>query len=188
LIDVPIADRPVAGHTVRVELFGRTEAMSRELPGSITPVLRDKPRAKDFLAGFLDAVVLSMLPGHHGPAVYRAEILTTRIDIDPSECCRTFRGIDQEQARLFLSTLLADLLCGPHVYLLPCEAVFNYLEKKTPIASSVERMKENEFEICSSRYGPVPNFASYDPPDDAEAQQIIERRFGLYRDSGGIAG
>ena len=49
---------------VRVELHGRTELIMDELPASITPVVRDKATEKDFLAGFLDAVVLSLLPGH----------------------------------------------------------------------------------------------------------------------------
>ena len=98
-------------------------------------------------------------------------------------------GIDEECARKFLTTLLADLLSGPHAYLLPCEAVFEYLgEKKTSIESSVERMKEDDRESCSSRYGPVPNFEQYDPLDEDKAREIIERRFGLFRDSGGMAG
>ncbi len=47
-------------------------------------------------------------------------------------------------------------------------------------------MKESENEPCSSRYGPVPNFEEYDPPRDDEARQMIERRFGLFRESGGM--
>ena len=54
------------------------------------------------------------------------------------------------------------------------------------LQSSVEEMKENENKSCSSRYGPVPNFEEYDPPDDDEARIIIERRFGLFRESGGM--
>ena len=47
-------------------------------------------------------------------------------------------------------------------------------------------MKENESEPCSSRYGPVPNFEEYDPPDEDEARRMIERRFGLFLESGGM--
>ena len=47
-------------------------------------------------------------------------------------------------------------------------------------------MKENDNKSCSSRYGPVPNFEEYDPPGDDEARQIIERRFGLFLESGGM--
>ena len=82
-----------------------------------------------------------------------------------------FHGIDQAKAREFLTNLLADLLGGSHAYLLPCEAVFDYLSKNRSIESSVEEMKENENKSCSSRYGPVPNFEEYDPPGAAEAKQ-----------------
>jgi len=188
-IDVPLADGPDGPRTVRVELFGRTEIISPKLPGSITLVVRDSVKDKDFLAGFLDAVILSMLPGHHDPAAYHAHVITTTDKGDSSKYRRTFRGIDEEHARKFLTTLLADLLSGPHAYLLPCEAVFKYLgEKKTSVESSIERMKEDERESCSSRYGPVPNFEQYNPPDEDKAREIIERRYGLFRDSGGIAG
>ena len=49
-------------------------------------------------------------------------------------------------------------------------------------------MKDNERQACSSRYGPVPNFAIYNPPDVEKAHGIIERRFGLFRDAGGLSG
>jgi len=188
-IDVPLAHGPDGPRTVRVELFGRTEIISPELPGSITLVVRDSVKDKDFLAGFLDAVILSMLPGHHDPGAYHAHIITTKSKGDSSACRRTFLGIDEGRARKLLTTLLADLLSGPHAYLLPCEAVFKYLgEKRTSIESSVERMKEDSRESCSSRYGPVPNFEQFDPPDENTAREIIERRYGLFRDSGGIVG
>ena len=47
-------------------------------------------------------------------------------------------------------------------------------------------MKENDRSACSSRYGPVPNIEQYQAPDEDEAQEMIDRRFGLFRDSGGI--
>jgi exodeoxyribonuclease V gamma subunit len=186
VLDIPLGDglRPV-----RVELFGRTEIVSPELPASITLVVRDEPKDRDFLAGFLDAVILSTLAGHHDPAAYHAHIITTSNKGDSSKYRRTFHGIDEGHARKFLTELLTDLLNGPHAYLLPCEAAFKYLgEKQTSIGSSVEQMKENDREACSSRYGPVPDFEQYDPPAEQEAREMIERRFGLFRDSGGMAG
>ena len=66
------------------------------------------------------------------------------------------------------------------------DAVAALLAKGEPIGTSVERMKEDERERCSSRYGPVPDFASYDAPDEAEALRMIDRRFGLFRDTGGM--
>ncbi len=61
-IEAPIVlDVPVCGGTqpIRVKLHGCTELVADELPASITPVVKDRPAEKDFLAGFLDAVVLS---------------------------------------------------------------------------------------------------------------------------------
>jgi exodeoxyribonuclease V gamma subunit len=189
LIDVPVTGGANGLQTVRVELFGRTEIVSRTLPASITPVIRKTAGLKDFLAGFLDAVILSMLPGHHDPAEYHAHVLTNGVDHEPSGHQVTFRGIDERQARAFLTTVLADLLSGPHSYLLPCEAVFDYLgEKKKPIRSSIEWMKVSDREPCSSRHGPVPDFARYNPPVEEVAREMIERRFGLFRDSGGVSG
>jgi exodeoxyribonuclease V gamma subunit len=190
LLDIPLTsepDGPGGPPTVLVELFGRTEIIRAQPPASITPVLRDKPRLKDFLAGFLDAVILSMVPSPHDRSTYNAYIITNSSDVGSSRCSRTFSGIDQVRARTFLVTVLSDLLSGAHPYLLPCEAVFDYLgEKQILIESSVERMKEDAYQPCSSRYGPVPGFERYAPPDPEHARELIERRFGLFRDAGGM--
>jgi exodeoxyribonuclease V gamma subunit len=183
VVDVPV--RP-GFPPVRVELHGRTELVVAELPASITPMMKDTPTEKDFLAGFLDAVVLSLLPGQSAADSHHAHVIPGGDTADLAKSHRVFRGIDQAKAREFLTNLLADLLGGSHAYLLPCEAVFDCLSRKRSIESSVEEMKENDNKACSSRYGPVPNFEEYDPPDYEEAQRIINRRFGLFVESGGL--
>ena len=187
VLDVPLGS---SARPIRVELFGRTEITSRKLPGSLTPVLRTSATEKDFLRGFLDAVVLSLLHGHHDLAEYHADVIHLPDKNKNLMQRRTFRGIAPARAREFLITILGDLFGGPHAYLLPCEAVFDYLSEKThtPIEASVERMKDNDRQACSSRYGPVPNFEQYDAPDKEKAHSIIERRFGLFRDAGGLSG
>jgi exodeoxyribonuclease V gamma subunit len=164
LIDVPLEN---GSRPVRVELHGRTELVVGELPASITPVVRDEPQEKDFLAGFLDAVVLSLLPGHHVRDKYHAHVIPGSAGANLSTSHRVFHGIDELRAREYLM-------------------VFEYVSKKRSIESSIEEMKENENKSCSSRYGPVPNFEAYDPPDEEEAHRIIERRFGLFREAGGL--
>ena len=154
----------------------------------MTPIVRDKANDKDFLAGFLDAVTLSLLPGHHDPAEYHAHVIPNAQGIDASKTHRILHNIDEFRARTFLTDLLVDMLGAPHAYLLPCEAVFEHFLKGTAIEDIVERMKESDSSACSSRYGPVPNFEQYEPPAADEARGMIERRFGLFRDSGGIAG
>jgi exodeoxyribonuclease V gamma subunit len=172
----------------RIELYGRTEIVSRALPGSLIPVVRTGVKEKDFLRGFLDAIVLSLEPGRHDPTDYHAHVIRLpAAGKSKNETARTFREIDAAKAREFLTTVLADLLGGPHEYLLPCEAVFNYLDPKNKksITESVEDMKEDEHTSCSSRYGPVPDIERYDPPAEDEARAMIERRFGLFRSLGG---
>jgi exodeoxyribonuclease V gamma subunit len=171
----------------RVELYGRTEIVSDKLPGSLTPVARPKEKAKDFLRGFLDAVVLSLIPDRQPAAEFHARVIPLPSDRKEPKTVRTFRKIDAAGAHRFLTTVLADLLGEPHDYLLPCEAVFAYLEKGRSIEESVEEMKEDDRKPCSSRYGPVPDFERYNPPDKDEAQAMIERRFGLFRECGGMA-
>jgi exodeoxyribonuclease V gamma subunit len=188
-LEVPLQGRPGESRAVRVDLVGRTEIVVPALPVSIIPVPRPEAAARDFLRGFLDAVVLSLLPGHHDPAQYHTHVFVVPRGGNPPNPVRTFHDVDAVRARQFLTDLIGDLLGSPHDYLLPCEAVFDLLdsERKKAIAASVEAMKENPRAACSSRYGPVPNFAQYEPPDEDRARAIIERRFGLFRDSGGLA-
>ena len=183
MLEVPLGEGIAP---VRVELVGRTETVAPHLPASIIPVIRDKPKAKDFLGGFFDAVVLSLLPTQHDPAEHHVDVILSSREGDTAKSHRTFAGIDQRSARKFLTDLIVDLESESHAYLLPCEAVFEYLSKGTPIETSVERMKDNDQEACSSRYGPVPDFERFDPPEEHKTQKIIERRFGLFRDAGGI--
>jgi exodeoxyribonuclease V gamma subunit len=167
-----------------VKLFGRTGIVSRRLPGSLACVNRDAG-PKDFLAGFLDALVLSLLDSTE-LAEFQVHLLTGSGG-KPDANVRRLRGIDPQRARAYLGGLLAEMLGQRHAYLLPCEAVFAYLTgKQTPIAESVEAMVESERLPCSSRWGPVPDFTLYDPPDEDDARAMIERRFGLFRDCGGL--
>jgi exodeoxyribonuclease V gamma subunit len=183
ILQVPVG---TPGQLVRVEVHGRTDLVASQLPGSITPVIRDQATQKDFLAGFLDAVVLSLLPGRQLTDEYHAHVIPGSVKSDPSLSHRLFRGINAARARQFLTELLADLLGGSHAYLLPCEAVFDHLAGKNSIESAVRDMKEDDQKPCSSRYGPVPNFEQYDAPDEDEARRMIERRFGLFVESGGL--
>ena len=183
ILEVPLGN---GLQPVRVELYGRTDLVAQELPASLSPVLRDQASDKDFLSSFLDAVVLSQLPSHGEAGQYHAHVIPAAESGDPSKSHRVFNGITKVKGRQFLTDLLADLLGGPHAYLLPCEAVFDYLSQGSSIERIVAEMKENDRASCSSRYGPVPNFEEYDPPPDDEARRIIERRFGLFLETGGM--
>ena len=93
-IDIRLTNETDGPRTVRVELFGRTEIQVPELPASIALVVRAKARDSDFLLGFLDAVIFSLVSGHAEPSAYHAHVLTTDSNGDLSKCRRTFCGID----------------------------------------------------------------------------------------------
>ena len=126
VLEVPSSNQP---QPVKVELFGRTEILSRKLPGSITPVVRDSVTDKDYLRGFLDAIVLRILQEGPDTAAYHVDVIPMGKKNDSLDLRRTFHGIDKKQARDYLISLLADLLNGPHVYLLPCEAAFTWISE-----------------------------------------------------------
>ncbi|WP_406699289.1 exodeoxyribonuclease V subunit gamma [Singulisphaera sp. Ch08] len=186
LVDVPLAGPDGSTRPVQVEIHGRTEMVSANLPGSITCVTRDKAKPKDFFAGFLDAVVLNLTPGQATRDQYQAHVLTQSAKGGPDHE-RVFQGIDSTNSREFLTSLLTEMFSAPHAYLLPCEAVFDYLMQGKRVSESIEEIKDDDRKSCSSRYGPVPNFDRFDPPADDLAEAIIARRFGLFQKSGGVS-
>jgi exodeoxyribonuclease V gamma subunit len=186
LFDINLSAADGGIQSARVHLFGRTGIVSRNLPGSLTCLHRSADH-KDFLAGFLDALVLSLID-ETDLDEFQVHILDgSGAGGKPGANVRRLRGIDRRCAREYLASVLAEMLGQRHAYLLPCEAVFAYLSKKqTPIAESVETMVESDRMACSSRWGPVPDFTLYEPPGEDEAMAMIERRFGLFRDCGGL--
>lgn len=93
--------------------------------------------------------------------------------------------LDSGKARRWLTTLAAELLRGPHAYLLPCEAA--YLEYRSrraggavdggELCSRVKEMAGKDFSTFSSLWGPVPFPHLYDPPPAEEAARMADRRF-----------
>jgi exodeoxyribonuclease V gamma subunit len=178
-------DVPIGTRTVRVHLYGRTGMVSLSLPGTLSLVARDKIKEKYFLAGFLDALVLSA-EKRYDKDEYHLQVLSASEAGKPADSQRLLHGVEPGGARGYLIGVLTDMLGGPHAYLLPCEAVFEYLTKGKSVAASVEDMKESDRAPCSSRWGPVPDFTLYEPPTEEEARAMIERRFGLLRACGGL--
>ncbi len=186
IFDVPLPGADGTSEIVKVELHGRTGIVAQSLPGSLACVARDAVQKRDFLDGFLDALVLSLIDDR-AQGEFHVHVLTSGQSSKTAEEQRVLRGIGPERARAYLTGVLADLLGGPHAYLLPCEAVFAYLgESKTPVDESVYAMVEDPKRPCSSRWGPVTDFTLYDPPGDGDARAMIERRFGLFLESGGL--
>ncbi|MCS6900860.1 MAG: hypothetical protein RMJ98_14865, partial [Myxococcales bacterium] len=128
---------------------------------------------KLFLRGFFDHLLLA---ASGRPAAYHAAYL-----VYANGLCReiTFLPIEPADARDYLGRLAADLLTGPHTYLLPCEAVF--LARESPeqrIEDVVEHVLRRP--SCSSRYGPILRLEGFRAPCEEDARTMIQRRFGPF--------
>lgn len=162
--------------SVRVELYGRLEAVSRALPGSLTLVTTPKPREYDGVRGFMDAVVLAA-SGMAWERPFRTLVNTT-------DRMRTtaFAPLSQDEAADYLRHLVEDLFNGPHDYLLPVEAVLRYHRprNKRSVVDLMQDMRRDPFARYRSRYGPVTFPERYGPPAEGEAVRMMSSRFDLY--------
>jgi exodeoxyribonuclease V gamma subunit len=175
--------------TVKVHLHGRTEALVEsgvDPGGSLVLVQRGRARdafarnGRDALRGFFDQLVLSA-SGRGAQAGWHAFIANVDLDEGPQLETVRFGAISADDARAYLRTLLQDLLTGTHDYCLPCEAVFAHArEPGRELAAIVDELRGKKEYAFSSRFGPVRHGADRDPPDEASARRIIERRFGLF--------
>jgi exodeoxyribonuclease V gamma subunit len=164
-----------ASRPVRVELFGRTEPVGGPEIGSVVVSHRPNEHPRHLIRGFLDQLALSasgLVPGH---VVERAHV-TTVITAGEHVAQYALAPWTTDEARAYLTALVADMLGGSHEYLLPCEAVFAYRDKpERPITAVIDALKSRGAGM-SCLYGPVSQIDHLDAPRDAEA--VIERRFG----------
>ena len=92
-----------------MELHGRTGIVSQRLPGSLVCVNRDAVQKRDFLDGFLDALVLSLIDDR-ATGEFHVHILTSGQGSKAAQEQRLLRGIDPERARGYLTGVLAEML------------------------------------------------------------------------------
>ena len=130
---------------------------------------------KESLKGFLDHVFHCAVGlDERRAAPYRFVVINAPPNCKPSSEHFTFAPISRDEARRYLEVLVTDLCRGVHDYFLPCEVVFAELAKL-----SLAR--------TSSQFGPVAHPEDYEALDENAARTIVERRFGLYYRSLGIA-
>ena len=96
-----------------------------------------------------------------------------------------FAPIARERALGYLRSLVGELLVVREE-LMPAVAVFGWASARRKglswtFAGVVDDLKEGKG-FLASNYGPVRDAASYPAPSDEVAQQLIERRFGLWFD------
>ena len=63
---------------------------------------------------------------------------------------------------------------------MPCEAVFDWMEpdEDRSLNELITAYRDKRYYKPSTRYGPIHDWESFEPPDVAEA--LARRRFGLF--------
>jgi exodeoxyribonuclease V gamma subunit len=193
---------PLAGVQGRSELLldGRRASVITDAGGpsedSDEAMVRELRLA---LRGFWDHLLLAASGVQAG---LKRQVVLLRLDArGPSIVSYALHPWRREEALRYLGGLAAELLGGVHAYLLPCEAVFftyaksqqrTLLEPARVQADAVRRASTPTV-ACSSRWGPVPDVASYPPPPADELAAILARRFAPFlttlgtRRSGSVA-
>jgi exodeoxyribonuclease V gamma subunit len=181
--------RPTGSTTVRVSLRG-TIAVSPRRDQSLRCISRaSKAKPRDFLEGFLGAVVLAAT-GQTSARTFQA--LSVGASKDGSEAVNVSRKLKlplKDDARQYLVALIEDLFSGANHYFLPIEAVakiYEHDEKSTKLTDrqiweGIEDIRDNEFSRCSSDYGPIRNPRFYRPPPPRQVREILKRRFDPIR-------
>ncbi len=167
-----------------VKIHGNLGFLSPAGNSSLRPVLRDKPKVKDFLNGFVSALVLAA-SGELAERQFHAIVVGAKGN-NHFKDKRTLGCPTAEQARAYLSDLLTDLLFEKNHYFLPIEAV-EHVNKEMArgqagdLIDIIDDMRENEFSRCSSDYGPIRNARRFKAPSVELLKGIMQRRFGLIR-------
>jgi exodeoxyribonuclease V gamma subunit len=171
-------------HDRIVRIHGSLGFVSPSGDASLRLVLRDKPKAKDFLGAFLSGIVLAAA-GKLDSNQFHAIVVGAGKNTSWSET-RSLVRPTVEQARNYLSDLVTDLLFGKNHYFLPIEAV-EAVEKEVArghggdLLDLIYDLRDNEFARCSSDYGPIRNARRFDPPTFETLRRIMDRRFRLLR-------
>ena len=186
-MDALVLEIPARGGKVRrrVKLNGIVGPISPRLDCSFLCISRNKALARNFLGGFLGALVLCAA-GKEMASVFTGAVLGGEEDgEDDRKFTRKLQMPTRNEACKYLSGLVEDLLSGNNHYFLPIEAVEAIVRGKTSDgqapADIARTMRDNQWAGCSSDHGPVRNARKFDPPGNDEIKAIIERRFGPIR-------
>ncbi len=194
VLEIPLAEPDNQKRIIPVRISGLTEGLSENRllalsPQSKKPPLKDSKNiwAGNFRYILRGAITLAALTavGAAGSGEQQILILFADGKNDPGALRVSLKPLSPEQARSWLAALAADLLTGPHAYLLPCNAVFEeYWERgaKSPVNGTslslmIKRMAANERSYFPSLWGPVPSPRLYEPPPAAAVKEMVERRF-----------
>jgi exodeoxyribonuclease V gamma subunit len=179
-VNVRRSDGGLSSQTLKIH--GSVGLVSPDFDTSLLCTLRKGPKVRDFLDLFLRAIALAAA-GEARQPVFRAIVLAAT-GAGATERSKSFRPPSREDALKYLAALASDLLSGENHYFLPIEAVKEIWpistepEAKADLLDPIYELRENEFQRCSSDYGPVRNARRFEPPSASRVREIVLRRFG----------
>lgn len=186
---------------MRVEVYGETNLVSlgagaHRLPGSLYLMSGSSMKDSYTLDGFFDYValvaagILDQPDGFQAACnpQHRLESDASKARNNPDTYTQKMGPLTRRQATTYLETLVGDMFGGAHNYLLPVEAVLDWADPDNDrsLDERVEHYRDRAWNSPSSKYGPIYNWSTFEPPDDAEA--LAKRRFGLFFDLIGEGG
>ncbi len=150
----------------RVTIIGSTSAVVDGDLGTVFAVAHDKPTARDWLRGWIDALALRAVGRATGD--YRIAIAGTKkthvVTLDP----RT-----QDDALAWFAATVADMHGRAHDYRLSAQAAYNATRYGEPLDEAVRRADRK-----AGDFDPVRHIESYEPLDDATASALVAQRYG----------
>ncbi len=189
VLEVPVRTAPGNIITRRVRLYGSVGVFSPGFDAALQCLTRKDAKAKHFLPLFLNAIVLKAA-GEPVAKKFRAILVSAGAESEkPPLWIRTLRVPEQNQTVEYLTTLVSDLLSGPHDYFLPVEGaeeVYKLSRKGSgaeEAVSALEEMRDQERDrgLPSSAYGPVRRWRELELPGAQGVFELVNRRFGPTR-------
>ncbi|MGE0709546.1 MAG: exodeoxyribonuclease V subunit gamma [Planctomycetota bacterium] len=165
------------GRRVTARISGRLQLLVADRAASV--VLRSSTSWKEtaFVEGALTHVLLAAT-GLRADQAFRVLQLRSVGAAKPYPQARELLPLGRDEARAYLSELVADLLVGQWEPL-PLEAVLDWeARRRMPLREEVLRARDGRFASC--RYGPLSRLEGFAPPDEERAQALAMRRLGLY--------
>jgi len=181
---VPLTDGASVTIGGRTELCARAADESRVVLSLFASTSQDKLE-RDLLGPFLTHLALAALGDTVGSRPTLATIVRPDKDGTPSFVKRLFWPISSEEARLYLGRLASELLREVHPYFLPCEGVFYWKDhsdkgEAVGVRQSILLLRDDSWTRFASDHGPIPDPRDYPVPPEAEALDMVTRRFGPY--------
>ncbi len=181
---VPLAEGATVAIGGRTELQARAADESRIVLALASSTSQDKLE-RDLLGPFLTHLALAALRDDGASPPTRAVVIRPEKDGTPSVEERLFLPTTGEAARVYLGGLASELLREVHAYFLPCEGVFYWKDhsdkgETVGVRQSILVLRDDNWTRFASDHGPIPDPRDYPVPPEAEAVEMVTRRFGPY--------